>query len=30
MRMQQKSSLFFMIYFSLLWTYRNFRKKLKP
>lgn len=25
-RMQQKSSLFFMIYFSLLWTYRNFRK----
>ena len=29
-RMQQKSSLFFMIYFSLLWTYRNFRKKLKP
>lgn len=28
-RMQQKSSLFFMIYFSLLWTYRNFRKKLK-
>lgn len=28
-RMQQKSSLVFMLYFTLLWTYRNFRKKHK-
>ena len=28
-RMQQKSSLVFMFYFTLLWTYRNFRKKHK-
>ncbi len=27
-RMQQKSSVQFMIYFTLLWTYRNLRKKL--
>ena len=25
-RLQQKSSLGFMLYFSLLWAYRNFRK----
>ena len=28
-RMQQQSSLVFMLYFTLLWTYRNFRKKHK-
>ncbi|MBQ7839689.1 MAG: glycosyltransferase [Lachnospiraceae bacterium] len=27
--MQQKSTLLFMVYYKLLWTYRNFRKRLK-
>jgi len=26
--MQQKSTLFFLMYYKLLWTYRNLRKKI--
>ena len=27
-RMQQKSTLYFMLYYKLLWSYRNLRKKM--